>query len=354
MTTEGYQVKMANSRSVGLSGQKIVPENLLVRLQPGWSILPYVRDRDTLTAAVVGSGADDMIIMKDQDGRVYVPSLGIDAIGTLRTGQAYQVKMKNKRTIEYPANADGVQTAGVSLAIRAVSKDTLKPAWSYANTGRNHTIIIPKTVKTEFEAAQLGMGDVVGVFFDSCGTLACAGSAPWSGTSSTAIAAFGDDPTTVNKDGFAEGEELHWKIWRQNDGHIFEAYATYSVPAGSEGLVTDTGAYATNGISMIVSFLGSTSGITTGDTPTECALMQNYPNPFNPTTGIRYQVSGVSHVRLVVYDLLGREVARLVDDEKAPGTYQVEFDGARLASGVYICRMTAGTFVQCRKIVLSK
>jgi hypothetical protein len=85
-------------------------------------------------------------------------------------------------------------------------------------------------------------------------------------------------------------------------------------------------------------------------------LEQNYPNPFNPTTTIGYGVSGLgsSCVRLAVYDLLGREVAVLVNENKVPGNYQVEFDGTRLASGVYICRMTAGQFVESRKMVLTK
>jgi photosystem II stability/assembly factor-like uncharacterized protein len=88
--------------------------------------------------------------------------------------------------------------------------------------------------------------------------------------------------------------------------------------------------------------------------PVRFSLSQNYPNPFNPKTAIRYQVSGVSDVKLVVYDLLGREVAVLVNEKKAAGNYEVSFDGARLASGVYFYRLTAGSFVQSRKMILLK
>jgi beta-1,2-mannobiose phosphorylase / 1,2-beta-oligomannan phosphorylase len=93
--------------------------------------------------------------------------------------------------------------------------------------------------------------------------------------------------------------------------------------------------------------------------PTHYSLGQNYPNPFNPTTGITYQVPGASDVKLVVYDLLGREVAVLVNERKTPGRYEVKFDGNGLASGVYLYRLTAGlpdrqagTFSQVRKMVL--
>jgi hypothetical protein len=104
--------------------------------------------------------------------------------------------------------------------------------------------------------------------------------------------------------------------------------------------------------------------------PGQFALLQNYPNPFNPTTRIRYTVgrvvvpsgallSGVegpasSKVQLVVYDLLGREVAVLVDERKAPGTYEVSFDDSDLPSGAYIYRMTAGMYTQTRKMMLLK
>jgi hypothetical protein len=96
--------------------------------------------------------------------------------------------------------------------------------------------------------------------------------------------------------------------------------------------------------------------------PTEFGLLQNYPNPFNPATTIRFTIAGVAalsgsegpatNVRIAVYDMLGREVALLVNGRIEPGLHQVEFDGAALASGIYICRMTAGDHVACMKMLL--
>lgn len=90
------------------------------------------------------------------------------------------------------------------------------------------------------------------------------------------------------------------------------------------------------------------------DTPLDFSLQQNYPNPFNPTTVVSYQLSVAADVRLGVYDLLGSEVAVLVDEIKAPGSHEVTFDGSRLASGVYIYRLITGSFMQSRKMVLVK
>jgi hypothetical protein len=105
--------------------------------------------------------------------------------------------------------------------------------------------------------------------------------------------------------------------------------------------------------------LGVGQGVTSAggalpEIPVAFALLQNYPNPFNPATSIRYQVPEVSDVKLVVYDILGREVATLVDTRKPVGNYTVQFDAAGLASGVYLYRLQAGSFVQTRKMVLVK
>jgi hypothetical protein len=88
--------------------------------------------------------------------------------------------------------------------------------------------------------------------------------------------------------------------------------------------------------------------------PAAFQLSQNYPNPFNPTTEIRYHIPRTSHVTLKVYDMLGREVATLVDERKGPGQYLVTFDGAGFASGVYFYRIVAGEFKTVKKFLLIK
>jgi hypothetical protein len=88
--------------------------------------------------------------------------------------------------------------------------------------------------------------------------------------------------------------------------------------------------------------------------PTQFSLYQNYPNPFNPTTTIRYDVPSASRVRLSVYDLLGREIAVLVDDERSPGRFGVTFDAGSLSTGVYFYRLSTSEFSQVRKLVVVK
>ncbi len=83
-------------------------------------------------------------------------------------------------------------------------------------------------------------------------------------------------------------------------------------------------------------------------------LFNNYPNPFNPSTTIRYDVAKESQVEIKVYDILGSEVAILVNERKPAGTYRVEFDASKFSSGVYFFKMTAGDFVKTQKMVFVK
>ena len=84
------------------------------------------------------------------------------------------------------------------------------------------------------------------------------------------------------------------------------------------------------------------------------SLSQNYPNPFNPNTIIKYGIPETGYIKLKVYDILGNEITTLVKEEKAPGNYSVEWNASSIASGVYIYRLQAGSFVNTRKMILMK
>ena len=85
---------------------------------------------------------------------------------------------------------------------------------------------------------------------------------------------------------------------------------------------------------------------------TDYALFANYPNPFNPKTVISYQLPVNSSVNLEVYNVIGQKVSTLVNQKQTAGKYQVHFDAAALASGVYIYKLQAGNFVRARKMLL--
>ena len=122
--------------------------------------------------------------------------------------------------------------------------------------------------------------------------------------------------------------------------------------------------YGSSGLAEVFKFKTSTSSdiVQEESIPTSYILNQNYPNPFNPTTTISYSIPNVEtrrgeslqKVTLKVFDLLGREVAALVNEEKPAGKYEVKFDGSNLTSGIYFYRLSAGNYTNTKKFVLIK
>jgi hypothetical protein len=97
----------------------------------------------------------------------------------------------------------------------------------------------------------------------------------------------------------------------------------------------------------------------TDEMPTEYALEQNYPNPFNPSTRIQYSLVRAQTVKLTVYNVLGREIATLVNEKQKPGVYNVTWDGTdmtgrQVSAGVYFYRIQAGSFIQTHKMMYLK
>ena len=122
----------------------------------------------------------------------------------------------------------------------------------------------------------------------------------------------------------------------------------------------DNVAYATGDshfqppFTLLYADLSGLTSITNGERieAKEYQLSQNYPNPFNPSTEISYQLPVSSQVTLRIYDLLGREVAEIVNPVEGPGKYTVHWNASRLASGVYFYRLQAGDFVETKRLLL--
>ncbi|MFZ0453574.1 MAG: T9SS type A sorting domain-containing protein [Ignavibacteriaceae bacterium] len=143
--------------------------------------------------------------------------------------------------------------------------------------------------------------------------------------------------------------------WIAKDAGVFQV--DIDTGSGTSGNVTLTSAQMTQYITA-----PTVVNETRINKPDHFALYQNYPNPFNPSTKIQYSVPGTAAgvmVTLKIYNVLGNEVATLVNEEKPAGNYEIEFsanniNGAELSSGVYFYRLTAGSFMKTRKMILLK
>ncbi|MBI4535755.1 MAG: T9SS type A sorting domain-containing protein [Ignavibacteriae bacterium] len=159
-----------------------------------------------------------------------------------------------------------------------------------------------------------------------------------------------NDPSTLyagRSDGSlwsSTDEGISWTIYNNTFSNL-PLHGIHSIP-GSDTLIVA----AVNGVfKVFASFVVSVNGREA--MPTQFRLEQNYPNPFNPRTSFKFTVPSSKWVTLKVYDLLGREVETLVNEAKEPGTYEVVWDAVNMSSGVYFCRMTAGSFSETTKLI---
>jgi hypothetical protein len=145
-------------------------------------------------------------------------------------------------------------------------------------------------------------------------------------------------------------------------GHIIQWTNTRNNAAVQQGTFTYNGGLITiQGVKIYkltnkLSLINTSVGINNigQETPSKYSLYQNYPNPFNPNTIIRYQLPVTNFVTLKVYDILGKEIKTLVNEKLQPGTYEVTFDGSNLTSGIYFCKLSAGDFIETKRMLMIK
>lgn len=171
---------------------------------------------------------------------------------------------------------------------------------------------------------------------------------------------------------YPSGDNMQWVVFQANTpyasnldtGYVdVEVVMTVGNTAGTFNLgyfvtnaaldFTDSSYYSIS-LDHPITVSGGTGVISEQNLPRRFELSQNYPNPFNPTTTISFQIPKAEQVKLSVFDLLGNEVATLVNGKVSAGTHQVVFDGSNLGSGIYYYRLTAGDFTATRKLLLLK
>jgi hypothetical protein len=161
------------------------------------------------------------------------------------------------------------------------------------------------------------------------------------------VTVWGDNPLTEVKDGAVAGELLSmtlWSSWEGCEKQMSMVQIRNVLDAKNEEALS----FRPDGVFAVTATMQHST------VPHTFELGQNYPNPFNPATVIRFQLPSSGAVTLKVFDVLGREVATILDGFQQAGTYSIRWDASQLSSGVYIYRLHAGENSALRKMLLMK
>ncbi len=335
---DGYQCYITVAESLIVVGQQQTPELTPIVMNAGWRMVAYLRDTPLEAGVALASLGANLVIAKNGSGMVYWPELSINMIGDMLPGQGYQIYLNTASTLTYPAN-------GTTLPKKRLLAFTPpRPVQHFQSTHRmtgSNAILLVKApyCRENDEIAVTGPGGrIVGASVVQDGR--------------ALITIWGDDEHTEAFEACREGDALQLKFWSA-DSSVESNLPIISLQNGLNG--SDLPAelfYRENAV-----WVAQTANLL--QTPRKFALRQNYPNPFNPTTSIRFELPQECNLQLVIYNLRGQAIRTLAEGKKKAGYYNIVWEGLdqsgeQVASGVYLVRLQAGSFVQVIKMSLIK
>ncbi|MDE3058376.1 MAG: T9SS type A sorting domain-containing protein [Bacteroidota bacterium] len=329
---DGYQIYMKAADSVEFDGNQAVPESTQINLTSGWNLIAYLRNSALPIDSSLSSVKNYVVIAKNSAGQVYWPSQSINTIGSMVPGAGYQINVNQQCALLYPAN-------GTAILAKTIAKNTLfnKPVHylSELNTGINATLLV--------KSSQFSEGDEVGVW-NAERKLVGSGVVSFG---RAIIAVWGRNAVTDSINGAAEQEALSLTVWSVKK----QKELLLSIAALTDGI---TNRAVSGGLRYATNAVWIADAAIIQEIPTTYSLEQNFPNPFNPSTTIRYGLPEQTHVTLEIFNALGQQVAKMVEQEEPAGMHEVTFDGSKLASGVYFYTLRAGKFIETKKLVILK
>lgn len=213
------------------------------------------------------------------------------------------------------------------------------------STGASATVLVPTSAAVLVDGQPLEVGDEVAALTQEG---VCAGTFVWTGEPK-ALAAWLDNPFSEARDGFNPGETIELAVWRAATGRLHREGVTFAFEPSPavDGTFQQDALYFLKGQAAVEAepAAAPSAGL---------ALAPNAPNPFGTATTISYTLPEPLQASLVVYDLLGRTVARLVDERQAAGIHTISFDGQGLASGTYVYRLEAGSQALQRRMTIAR
>lgn len=328
-TGKAYLVKLANPSSLEFIGKRINSVEQKIALETGWNWIGYPENRfQDINMAFKNLAASDGDIIKSQtDFAQFNKSeqTWIGSLETLNPGEGYLYKSNKATNFNYPSFSK----------INDNTEDTSVPeSWKVNPSNHEYTMSVVADINFASKT-RLDTFDIIAAFVDG----ECRGI-----TSPVFNKALNQYQVFLAIHG-KKDEELSFRVLEQETGVVYNLSKT--IKFEEDALLGD----AANPIEMKTS-----STTDEGALPISYKLFGNYPNPFNPSTTIRYELPERTDVKLLVYDILGKQVAVLVNKSQNPGRYNITFNAASLglSSGLYFYRIKAGNYSKVHKMLLVK
>ena len=236
--TQGYQIKLYESESLDFCGTYNLPEETPIQLPSGWSLVGYLRTSSSPVDAVLSDIVDNVIIIKDYLGNVYLPEWNFNGLGDMFPGQGYQIKTRQQEVLNYISNNDSYKISPIDIINNNSSHFSKAKV-----TDNNMTVIIEDAA---WDVLPLEGSEIAA--FDKKGNMV--GSAIYSSPVSV-VTVWGDDLTTTSKEGMLILEEVSFKVW--NTKNVID----FTISEWIEG----SSSYQVDGISVASSIVTS-NGIT--------------------------------------------------------------------------------------------
>jgi hypothetical protein len=324
--SSGYQIKMATPHELMVSGSRL--QNYTLSLTNNWNLMPVLTECEAEATTLFESTS--LTILKEVAGwQVYWPEFGINTLGSLEPGKAYFALMDDESTIVFP-ECDGLKNSAPENPITYNDLKNLT-SWNIIQpTTISHTIAIPGEI---FNGLVTMEGDILGIF-DVQGN--CYGIAPWK-NQACALTAFGDDPLTGQKDGFAVGEEMYLHILNTKENEEMQLDAVYdlSMPA--------TRYFSENGLSAIKAATISSTGLSEAASIQEVEII---PNPAHDAFILRLSSEPIQTGRLILYNIEGQEI---MNEQLQSQNNTINI--SHLSKGIYLLNISVDGNIMNKRLV---
>jgi hypothetical protein len=339
---EGYQVFVSGEHTFSIYGTNIYPESTPIGLFKGWNIIPYFPITPIPVTEALESIKEYILVVKDIYGNIYWPEYEVNTVGNMQPGQGYQLYLSADAELIYPASMQKLISINeLNNSIRDTNIQDSRYTPYFSNTGSNAVILI--------QCPDLKDGDEIGVWMSS-GQLVGSGVV---NNGKAIITVWGNNLATPDIiDGAVEDEELRLSFWSKEKDEEQEVIIKNIINALDPNRPVERLNFTVNGLYVISVRLPDQEGHEM--VPQRYSLGQNFPNPFNPSTQIQFSIPNEEHVRITVYSLIGQKVSLLLDEQRSPGIYTVDFNASNLPSGLYFYRLDAGSYHETKKMMLAR